>query len=137
MEETMIQPDLLSTTKKNLEAYFETHDAKYVAEDGVFINLATGERTEGREAVGQLLHHIYHVAFDAHAEVSNKMISTDRAMVEGVIVGKHIGEFAGIAPTQKNIRVPLCVTYNMKDGLISEARIYMMVNVLIDQLTGK
>lgn len=118
-----------------MEAYFETHDPKYVAEDGVFINQATGEETHGREAVGQLLHYIYHVAFDAHAEVSNKMISADKAIVEFLFAGRHIGEFAGIAPTQKDVRVPVCVTYSLENGFIKEARIYMMVNVLIDQLT--
>ena len=134
MEETLVQTDLLSIAQKNMEAYFETHDPKYVAEDAVFINQATGEETHGREAVAQLLHQIYHVAFDAHAEVKNKMISSGKAMVEFTFVGKHIGEFAGIAPTQKSVRVPLCVTYSLENGLIREARIYMMVNVLIDQL---
>lgn len=137
MEETLLVPNLLVTTQQNMEAYFATHDPKYVAEDGIFINLATGEKTHGREAVGQLLHHIYHVAFDAHAELSNHFISADKAMIEGYFVGKHIGEFAGLPPTQKNVRVPLCVTYTLADGLIKEARIYMMVNVMLEQLTGK
>lgn len=137
MEETLVQTDMLSTTQKNIEDYFNTHDLQYVAEDAVFINMATGEETHGREAVGQLLHHIYHVAFDAHAEVKNKIINTDKALLEAVFTGQHIGDLAGIAPTHKEVRVPLCVSYDLENGLIKKARIYMMVNVMMDQLTGK
>lgn len=124
----------LSTTRENMEAYIKTHDVQYVAENAVFINLATGERTEGREAIGQMLHHVYHVAFDAKAEVINYIITEDKALLEANFKGIHIGEFAGFQPTHKKVNVPLCVSYDLENGLIKEARIYMLVNVLIDQI---
>lgn len=123
-----------SQTKANMDAYFKTHDVKYVAEDAVFINMATGERHQGRDAIAGMLHYIYHVAFDAKATINNRIITEDKAMLEGFFIGRHIGSFAGIEATQREVNVPLCVAYSLEDGLIQEARIYMQVNVLIEQL---
>lgn len=133
--------DVLTTTgfglaQKNMKAYFETHDVQYVAEDAVLINMSTGERTEGREAIGQMLHYVYHVAFDAHAEVTNFIITENKAMVEGLFIGKHIGDYAGIPATQKMVSVPLCITYNHENGLVKEGRVYMLADVMMRQLQG-
>ena len=68
------------------------------------------------------------------AEMINYMITEDKAMVEGVFKGKHIGEIGGIQPTGKMVTVPLCVTYLLKDTFIQEARIYMLTDVLMKQL---
>ncbi|MDP9229328.1 MAG: ester cyclase [Bacteroidota bacterium] len=136
MAETLMEKETVSKTQTNMEAYFKTHDVQYVAEDAVYINLATGEETCGREAVGEMLHHIYHVAFDAKADVTNYIITEDKAMFEGFFTGKHVGEFAGMQPTNKEVRVPLCVTYDLKDGMIKTARIYLLVNVMMQQLQG-
>ena len=40
MEEVM-SGSALKLARKNMEAYLETHDPKYVAEDAVYINKAT------------------------------------------------------------------------------------------------
>ena len=127
-------PSLLAISQKNMRDYLRSHDARYVTDDAVFINRATGERFEGREAIGKMLQFFYHIAFDAHAEFPNVLVTEDRAVAEGLFIGKHIGEFAGIPATGKIVSVPLCVTYNLENGLIKEARIYMMGDVLIRQL---
>ena len=136
MSTTMIEKEASATTLKNLEAYFNTHDVQYIAEDAVFINLGTGEKTHGRKAIGEMLHYIYHVAFDAKAEVTHSLITEDKAVLEGFFVGKHINDFAGIPATQKNVRVPLCVTYDLENSLIKEARIYMLGDVMFRQLSN-
>lgn len=125
-----------SQTKANMEAYFKTHDVQYVSENAVFINMATGERHQGRDAIAGMLHYIYHIAFDAKLSVNNSIITENKAMLEGFFIGRHIGSFAGIEATRREVNVPLCVTYSLEDGLIQEARIYMQVNVLIEQLHG-
>jgi steroid delta-isomerase-like uncharacterized protein len=124
------------TTQQIVEAYFKNHEIDYVAEDAVFTNLATGEETRGREAVGNLLHYMYHVAFEAKAEVKNIIATENKAFVEADFKGKHIGEFAGIAPTNKKVNVPLGVSYELENGLITKARIYLLANVLMQQLQG-
>jgi predicted ester cyclase len=63
------------------------------------------------------------------------VVTEDKAAIEGNFIGKHIGEFAGVQPTGKDVNVPLCVTYELKNGFIQEARIYMLVDVMMKQLT--
>ena len=81
MEETIVKKVSLEQVQKNMMDYFDTHDVKYVAEDATFIHLGTGEETKGREAIGGMLHYIYHVAFDARAEFVNHIITEKHAMV--------------------------------------------------------
>jgi len=135
MEEIILEKKA-SLSQKNLEAYFATHDVQYVAEDGVFLSMNTGEETVGREAVGQMLHYIYHVAFDAKAEIRNTIITDSKAVLEMDFVGKHIGEFAGIQPTNKDVNVPVCIVYDLENGMIKHARVYFTMDVMMKQLTS-
>jgi len=134
MKEMTLQKEALALAQKNMLAYFETHDVKFIAEDAVFKNLNTGEVHKGRTEVGAMLHYIYHVAFDAKAEIKNYIITENKALLEGLFKGKHIGEIAGIQPTGRQVSVPLSVSYDLKDGLIKEARIYMLTEVMMQQL---
>ena len=134
MSESLQQNETTSKTLANMESYIKTHDVQFVAQDAVFINMSTGEQTKGREAIGNMLHYIYHVAFDAKAEIKSQSITETKAVVEASFKGKHIGEFAGQQPTNKEVDVPLCITYDLKDGLITEARIYMLTDVMMHQL---
>lgn len=134
MEEVTMQKEALTKTQQNIVDYFKTHDLKYIAEDAVFRNLSTGEVYTGREEIGGMLHFMYHVAFDAKAEVINNVIAEDKAVVEAYFKGRHVGEIAGLKATNKEIDVPLCVSYDLKDGLITQARIYMLSEVLMRQL---
>ena len=121
--------------KEPIEMYFETHDTKYLTEDTVFIDMGTSELTIGRDAVGNMLHYIYHIAFDAHAEITNTIVCDNKAVLEANFIGKHIGEFAGIPATNKSVNVPLCVTYDLENGLVKVARVYLLGSVLMQQLT--
>jgi len=134
MEDIILEQEV-STTQKNIEAYFNTHDVQYVAEDAVFTHMSSGDTYEGREAIGQMLHYFYHVAFDAKAEVKNTIITEDHALLEADFVGRHIGEFAELKPTNREVNVPFCVSYDLENGFVKRARIYMLNDVMIRQLT--
>jgi hypothetical protein len=134
MEEVTLQKEALNKTQQNILDYFKTHDLKYVAEDAVFRNLSTGEVYTGRAEIGAMLHFIYHVAFEAKAETINYVITENKAVVEAYFKGRHIGEIAGLQATHKEIDVPLCVSYDLQDGLIKQARIYMLGEVMMNQL---
>lgn len=121
---------------ETLQNYFETHDPKYLSEDTVFIDMGSQQITVGRDAVGHMLHHIYHVAFDARAEITNSIITENKAVLEANFIGTHIGEFAGLMPTNKKVNVPLCVVYDLEDQLIKIARIYLLSDVMMRQLTS-
>lgn len=134
MEEIKTGRETLTRTQQNLLDYFNTHDLKYVAEDAVYRHMHTGEVYRGKAEIGAMLHFTYQVAFDARIEMTSYSITEDKAVLEGLFKGKHIGEIAGIKPTQKEVSVPISVNYDLKDGLIREGRIYFMTDVLRQQL---
>jgi steroid delta-isomerase-like uncharacterized protein len=109
-------------------------DVSMMADDVVFTNMATGEEHHGREGVLKMLQYVYHVAFEADAETRNMIFTEDNAVLEADFVGQHIGEFAGIQPTNKNVRVPLCVVYDLEHGQIKRGRVYFEMPVLMRQI---
>ena len=133
----LIETDIKAQTNiiNNLNEFFKTHNVIYIAENAVFKNMNTGEDINGRQEIADMLHYIYHVAFDAKAVVNNTVITKTHALLEASFVGKHIGEFAGVPATGKQVNVPLCVTYDLnEDGLIQNGRIYMLMDIMMQQL---
>ncbi len=124
----------VAETRAIIEPYVASHDPRYLTEDAVFIHMATGEEHAGREAVGRMLDHVYHQAFDARAEDVSLIVGEGAATLEATFVGRHIGTFAGIEPTGREVRVPLAVTYTVTPAGVSHARVYMLMNVMFDQL---
>ena len=124
----------IERTRELLEAYAADHNPQYLAEDAVFIDTATGQRHEGREAIGEMLHYVYHVAFDARPEDVRLIVGEGTAALEATFVGTHIGEFAGIPATGREVRVPLAVLYEVGEDGITEGRIYMQAAVMMQQL---
>ncbi len=110
-------------TREVLESYWREHDPLHVAEDAVFVMLPTGEEIRGRDAIAEHLHGFYHVTLDAHAEIVNSIFADGQGVLEAVVVGKHIGDFAGLPATGRDIRVPLCVCYDVRGDQIQRARI--------------
>jgi steroid delta-isomerase-like uncharacterized protein len=109
-------------------------DMSMMAEDVVFTNMATGQEHRGPDGVLQMLNYIYHIAFDADAETRNTIFANGKAVLEADFVGKHIGEFAGIPATNKQVRVPLCVVYDLEEDKIKQGRVYFEMPVLFKQL---
>ena len=132
--EAVMRSDSLRRAKRNMAAYLETHDPMYVAEDAVYINTSSGERAVGKQAIGKMLDYFYRTAFEASPKITSRIITEDKAMIEGFFIGKHIGEFWGVPPTGKTITVPFCVSYTLSHGLIKEARIYFAGDLMIRQL---
>jgi len=132
--EDVMKTGSLKLAKKNITAYLETHDPKYLTEDAVFINKASGERAIGREAIGKMLQYFYRIAFDASPRITSKIITEGKAVIEGFFTGKHIGDFAGLPATGKTVTVPFCASYTLENGLIKEGRIYSSGDMLIRQL---
>jgi steroid delta-isomerase-like uncharacterized protein len=126
----------IESTREVMTKYLNaTHsDVSMMAADVVFTIMATGQEYHGPDSVLQMLNYFYHIAFDADAETRNTIFAAGRAVFEGVFVGKHIGEFAGILATNKLVRVPLCVFYDLEDNLIKRGRVYFEMPVLLQQL---
>lgn len=75
-------------------------------------------------------------AFNARIEVKNLLVDDDKAAVEADFAGTHIGEFTGLAPTGRTVRVSYSVLYDLRGDQISELRIYFPMSVLMEQLTS-
>ena len=123
-------------TREVMMQYWEFHDLSKLDEDAIFTVMDTGQEARGREAIGQLLHYFYHEAFEAHAELKDILIAEDQACFEAEFVGKQLSEFAGIAPTSNEIRVPFCVVYDLANGQITRGRIYFETQALRMQSSG-
>ena len=109
-------------------------DASMMADDVAFTIMATGQEHRGPKGVLQMLDYFYRVAFAADAEIENTIFADGKAAVEAQFVGRHIGEFAGIPATNKQVRVPLCVVYDLTGDRISRGRVYFEMPALLQQL---
>ena len=122
--------------RERLTAYWSGHAEELIADDAVFHDLSSGQDFPGREAVGQMLHWFYNVAFDARAEPKRVILDeeTGFAAVEGRVVGRHIGDFAGVPGTGSDIDVALCVIYALSGAQVHEAWVYFNVPEFMRQV---
>ena len=97
-----------------------------------------GDRPARRrpQAAGELIRYVHETAFDARPELKNLLVDTGKAAIEADFAGTHTGEFAGIQPTGRAVRVPYSVIYDLRDDQISALRIYFPMSLLIEQLTS-
>lgn len=87
------------------------------------------DELRGADAIKQLFA-AYRSAFpDFHVHVNDRVTAGDRMIQAFTITGTHEGEFMGIPPTQKKIRVHGIVMSRFEDGKILEEW------EVIDQLT--
>jgi steroid delta-isomerase-like uncharacterized protein len=123
-------------TRDAVERYLNSAhtDLSMMADDVVFTTMATGDEHRGVEGVRRMLRYVYHEAFEATAETRNRIYAENNAVLEGDFVGKHIGTFAGIEATGRQVRVPLCVVYDLQDGRIVRGRVYLEIPVMMQQL---
>lgn len=126
----------VASTREVMTRYFgsEHSDVGMMANDVVFRVMATGEEYRTPEGVMGMLNYFYHIAFDATAETTNTIFADGQAVIEGYFVGKHIGDFAGVPATNKDVRVPICVVYDLANDQITKGRIYLEIPVLMQQL---
>lgn len=126
----------IESTRETMQSYFDSAhtDVSMMADDVVFTIMATGQEHHGPDAVLGMLNYFYHVAFDATAATRTTLFGETSAMIESEFIGKHIGEFAGIQATGKDVRVPLCVVYDLVDDKIKNGRVYFEMPALLQQL---
>ena len=130
----------MSTERQVMEEYLDAlvKRADYPAcftDDVVATFEGTDQRADGRDAAGQLIRYVHEVAFDARPELKTLLTDAGKAAIEADFVGAHTGEFAGIPPTGRTVRVPYSVVYDLRGDKISALRIYFPMSLLIEQLT--
>jgi predicted ester cyclase len=131
----------MGTERQVMQDYLDTLVKRedfpaYFTDDVVATFEGTDQRAEGRDAAGQLIRYVHEIAFDARMELKNLLTDEGKAAIEADFVGTHTGEFAGIQPTGRAVRVPYSVVYDLPGGQISALRIYFPMSALMGQLTG-
>ena len=96
-----------------------------MAEDATFHDFTRGEPLQGRAAIAAMFHHLYVEAFPgASAEFRNWVGNDDCVLLEFTFRGVNTGSLGGRPPTGKSVEIPMCVIYDVKDGIIRRARLY-------------
>ncbi len=134
----------LDITREVMEGYLDPnepgalHNYAYVTDDVLFIDMLTGRPwATNRAELEEAFHYLYNVAFHAHAGDGNLLVGNGVAVYEWTLVGRHIGEFAGIPPSGREVRLPMVAVYELEDQppyRIERARIYMKTGLLLEPL---
>jgi steroid delta-isomerase-like uncharacterized protein len=105
--------------------YLAGRGPQLMAEDATFHDLTQPAPIQGREAIAAMFHHLYEEAFPAaSAESRNWVANDDSVVLEFTFRGVNTGSLWGQPPTGKSVEVPMCVIYDLRDGIIRRARLY-------------
>ena len=126
-------------TRRLMEAYLEDLRGRgpykrHFSEDVAFAIVGTDIEATGPDAVEQTIDYFHREAFDARPEVRTLVAASDRAVAELDFVGKHTGEFSGMAATGREVSVPYCAMYDLEGEKIKALRLYFPMDVLLRQL---
>jgi predicted ester cyclase len=120
---------VVETARTTMTAYLDTLMERGAFEKhlapGVSLQvMGTDQEAHGRDQVAGLIRYLHEQAFDAHPQLKCLLVDGERAALEADFVGRHVGEFASIPPTGREIRVPYSVVYDLEGEQIAALRIY-------------
>ena len=93
-----------------------------------------GQVRKGPEA-GLAISQMFANAFpDGKIEIQKITATGDTAIVEFIGRGTHTGDLMGISPTGRQVSIPVCEVYELRDGKIYAERQYMDMLVMMQQL---
>jgi predicted ester cyclase len=120
-----------------LDALLKQEDfGRFFADDVLWTTTETGDEVRGRDAVRDFIVAIHTQLFEARPEFKGLTVGDGHATLEADFVGTHTGEFAGIAPTGAELRVPYAVCYDVADGEITALRAYLPISFMVGQLSA-
>jgi steroid delta-isomerase-like uncharacterized protein len=134
-EDDMAVEETERTIRSYLDALLNGGDfATHFADDVRWTTMETGDQIRGREAVRDFIRALHSQLFDASPELVNVTVADGIAGLEAVFVGTHIAEFAGVAATGTEVRLPYSVFYDVSGGKIDALRAYFPITTLVQQL---
>ena len=69
---------------------------------------------------------------ELHSQISKKFYTGDTFILEGILTGRHTGDFNGLAPTEKTIEAYFCALYQFnEEGKLYSERVYLDIGGLI------
>jgi steroid delta-isomerase-like uncharacterized protein len=124
----------VESTRAAMGRYWDDDDLEVVADDAVYTLTHSRREIRGREEVRRFLEDFYQRTFEAKFKVANRIVDDGRAVLEGRFIGRHIGDFEGIAATNREVDVPICVVYELENDQIKRVRVFLQAAVLREQL---
>jgi predicted ester cyclase len=129
----------VETTQRTMDAYLQDLVGggpykRHFADDVVVALVGSDQSAEGPDDAEAWIDYLHREAFEARPELKNMFVADANATAEADFVGKHIGEFGGMAATGREVRVPYSVVYDVEGEKIKALRIYMPMDVLMEQL---
>src|ERR671933_2876870 len=100
---------VVESARAAMEAYGDKLIARgsfgeHFTDDVTIEIVGAGQTAQGRAAVEGMIRAFHEQMFDGKPELKTLIVEGNRAAVEGDFVGRHTGEFAGIAPTGRQVR---------------------------------
>ena len=126
-------------TRRTMDAYVEDllnggPYKRYFSDDVVVSLVGTDQGVEGADEAEGWINYLHTEAFEAHPELKGMLADDGQAAAEFDFVGKHVGEFGGVSPTGRQVRVPYSVVYDLEGEKIKAVRIYLSMELLMQQL---
>src|SRR5687767_3471594 len=102
-----------------LDALLSFEDiSPYLSDDVTMTFMGRDRVVAGRDAVCQTIKFVHEQAFSSAITVKTVLNGEGEAMLEAEFIGTHIGEFEGIKPQLKAVRVPYSAAYTLAKGRI-------------------
>lgn len=114
----------VSTWLAALNAHEPDAAADCFTADGVFVNLGTGEKHEGREAIRSSHASLFAAWSEIVVEKGPYLIDGDRYADEWTMSGVHTGDEPGLPATMKPFRITGAGVGDVRDGRIARASVY-------------
>ena len=129
----------VENTRRTMNAYVEDllnggPYKRHFSDDVVVSLVGTDQGAEGADEAEGWINYLHTEAFEAHPELKGMLADDGQAAAEFDFVGKHVGEFGGVSPTGRQVRVPYSVVYDLEGEKIKAVRIYLSMELLMQQL---
>lgn len=128
--ESIVRKMFRELNRHDLDAWLE-----HFADDAT-LTVYSGRRFNKKEA-----HNLWSEGFKIFPDLKYNLIRLvsqgDTVVIESTATGTHMGEYYGIAATNKKFTLPRLSIYDLKDGKVKQVRMYANERTLIQQLTGE
>ena len=128
--------DAASIAREYLEAWNRRDWARYreILHPEYTLTGGDGQTQKGQEA-GLAVGQMFATAFpDGKIDLKSVHATGDVAIAEFIGRGTHTGDLMGIAPTGRQMTIPVCEIYELRDGKIYAERQYMDMLHMMQQL---
>jgi steroid delta-isomerase-like uncharacterized protein len=104
-----------------------------LTEDAIADEVAESEPRKGRKSIEEAYREVFEGYPDCEAEILNRVIGSDQAVVEVRFKGTNKGPFRGTPATNKPIDLRIAYILKVKNGKISYVTEYYDVATLLTQ----